>query len=107
MATLTVQQSTVTGTTITFSAASGGGDEFTNDGRTVLFVNNEDASAIDVTIVTTQTVESDLDVEDRVVNVGAGTIESIGPFQTPIYSSTASVSYSATSNITVAAFKIS
>lgn len=50
MATLAPQQIAVTGTTVTFAAASAGGDSAAPDDRTFLRVKNGSGSSINVTL---------------------------------------------------------
>ena len=57
MATLTVEQAVVTGLAPTFNAAASGGDEFPNDGNTVVHVKNANVSvARQVTLVSSTQV---------------------------------------------------
>lgn len=48
---LTIQKSTTSGLEVVFTAASGAGDSFTNDGKTMLRVKNADVSDKTITIV--------------------------------------------------------
>ena len=109
MAALSVDQSVVAGLELTFNAAAGGGDTFTNDGKTIIIVKNDNAGTCTVTITTDQTIETTLGVDDRTVAVPTGEIWAIGPFSPQHYSATStdvSLSYSVTSSVTVAVLKI-
>jgi len=57
--------------TLPVAAASGGDDCATGQG-VLLLVSNQDASPHDVTLVTPQTVDGDLEVADRTITVPAG-----------------------------------
>lgn len=58
-----------------------------NTGRSFIEVENTDASAHTVTVVTSATVD-DLDVADRTVSVPAGQKRYIGPFPITTYNQT-------------------
>jgi len=110
MATLTKQLISITGTTPSFGTATGGGDNFPNDGvRTFLVVKNGDASPMTVTFDDTGSVEPagsktfDADVE---VTVGATDEEWIGPFPKSRFGASVGVTYSAVTSLTVAAIAI-
>jgi hypothetical protein len=79
MATLTAQKASLAGTTPSFASAAGGGDEFLNDGDTVIHVKNGSGGSINVT-VNSQTPCSQGFDHDLVVAVGAGAEKIIGPF---------------------------
>ena len=106
MATLTVQTSAIAGTAVTWNTAAGGGDTFTNDGQTAILIDNADVSSMNLTIVTSQVVESTLAVDDRVIAVGAGVTTLIGVLNQQIYGSTVSLTYSSVTSLTVAIVKI-
>lgn len=110
MATLSVQRILITGITPSFSAASGGGDDFGNDGKaTFLVVKNGDASGMTVTIDDTGSVEPagsttfDPDVE---VTVAATDEEWIGPFPVNRFGTSVAVTYSSVTSLTVAAIVV-
>lgn len=106
MATLTVQSSAVTGTTVTWNSAAAGGDDFTNNGSTAIIVRNDDVSSTNVTIVTSQVMETDLAIDDRVVAVGASVYKIIGPFPQALYGSTINLTYSSETSLFVAIVQI-
>ncbi len=91
MAALTVQSpSIIDGTTLTINTATSS-DTFTNNGRTKIIVYNNSGGTRTFDAVTTQLVETDLDVEDRSYSVDDGTYTLIGSFKTETYSSTVTI----------------
>lgn len=110
MATLTVQDAGFDGlANVTFVAAGAGGDDFVNDGRTVLIVKNTDASPKTVT-VNSQTLCSQGFDHDIAVIVPATTGEAvIGSFPKGRFNDATGkvlVTYSAVTSVTVAAVRI-
>jgi len=106
MAEYAVYTSAVSGTTITKSTPANG-DTFTNDGNTVLIVESSNGSTVTFDVVTTQTVETDLDVEDRTESIATGTTEVYGPFSIEIYGTTITLqNWSSTTNVTIYALKV-
>ena len=113
MAALTVQPIIKSGLEASFAAADVGGDSFTNDGRTFLFVKN---GATDVVVtITAQTTSAtkpgfgDITLTNEVVTVTAGTEQMIGPLEQAIFndaSGLAQVTYDDTTNVTVAAVRL-
>lgn len=90
------------------AAADAGGNEFANDGKVFLEVDNQDASSTNVTIVTQQTSDG-LAVADRVVSVGATSRKLIGPFPASIYndgSGKVQLTYSSVTSLTVFAYAL-
>lgn len=82
MATLAIQNATKLGFEPTFAAVAAGGDEFVNDGKTLLeFVNSSGANAYTITVATPATIEG-LAVADVAVSMQAGVGERrvVGPF---------------------------
>lgn len=109
MATLTVQSVTLTGLNPAYVAASGGGDDFVNDGKTFLHVKNGGASPITVTVATPAQVGG-LDLADVAVSVPNAGERMIGPFQTNLFNASTgktSISYSGVTSVTVAAIRVS
>lgn len=110
MATLTVTAVSRAGVTAGPVAATsgGGGDEFPNDGRTLLEVVNGGGGSITVTLDIKQTVDGGA-VTDRTVTLAAGARKRIGPFPPAIYNDPttgrAKVTFSGVSSVTVEAFK--
>lgn len=115
MATLTIQDTSEAGAALTYAAASSGGDDFVNSSdRIALHVKNGSASSINVTIAaqTTSATVPGLGIvtkANQVVAVAAGADRIIGPFPPKAFNSSTSkvsISYSATTTVTVAAFRV-
>lgn len=110
MATLTVQEVTRAGTTLTYAAAAGGGDKFQPGSETWVRVINGGGGAITVTVVTPGTVVSDVSIGDVAVSVGAGVTKDIGPFPAELFANPtdglADITYSGVTSVTVAAVKL-
>lgn len=101
---LLVQKFSEVGLTPAFSAAAATGDTFTNNGSTYLFVKNQDAAAMNVTVESATKCSQGFD-HDLVVAVAAGTTEQIGPLPANRFNDAqgkVSVSYSAVTSVTVA-----
>jgi len=108
MATLSVQQISKAGVTMTLSAAAGGGDAFANDGKTTLVANNGSGGDITITLVTQATTDG-LAVADRTWVVQAGALEAIADLDPDIYNDTSGlvqVTYSGVTSLTVGAFRL-
>ncbi len=107
MATLTPQVPSLSGLTPSYAAATAGGDQVACDDRTFLHVKNTNGSTRDVTIATPGTVDG-LAIADVVVTVPATTGDKmIGPLFSDLFASaadgvSASITYSSTTNVTVA-----
>lgn len=104
MATLTVQRSTRAGVVANPQAASAS-DEFANDGTVEARVDNGSLASVNVTFVTTKTVDG-LALTDLVVAVGAGVTKRIGPFPTDVYGTTTTITFSEFADVTVELNKI-
>jgi hypothetical protein len=108
MATLSAQTTAVSGTAITFSAASGGGDKFANSGNERLLVRNDDASSVTVTIDSPGTCNFGAAADsnhDLVVTVAAGAEKWIGPFSQDRFNDSngfVNITYSGVTSLTVA-----
>jgi hypothetical protein len=104
MALLPTQVVAPTGTALTFTAASGGGDTCVTGSDVQLYVKNGSGSSITVTLATPGTVDGDLAIADRTVTVAAGA-ETAVPM-TDLYrnpsTGVASITYSAVTTVTVA-----
>ena len=112
MATLTVQEMDVTnGLSATYAAASGGGDDFANDGDVFLHVKNGGAGSVTVNINSVPANASvqgigTIPVPDPAIAVANGTEKLIGPFPPSRFNNSTgkvSVSYSGVTSVTVAA----
>lgn len=77
MAALSTTVLGLTGGTVTFTAAAGGGDTCETGAGVVLLVKNGDASSHTVTLATPGVVDGDLAVADRTVTVAAGAEKAI------------------------------
>tara|TARA_Y100001973_G_scaffold40959_1_gene61177 strand:- start:2483 stop:2851 length:369 start_codon:yes stop_codon:yes gene_type:complete len=112
MAELTIQQITEAGGTVTYSAASSGGDTADNGGGTFLHIKNggsEEAVTVTITAQTT-TVDSsiygDLTKANASIAVAAGAEAFIGPFKQSAFNNAngeIAISYSQVVSVTIAA----
>ena len=106
MATLTTQPATaIGGRTITYTAASAGGDKVAPGPNVYLLVKNGSAAAITVTLDTTGTAFNGVAIPDTTVTVAAGT-DAIIPITSDYRNTTdglAAITYSAVTTVTVAA----
>ena len=105
MATLVTTSVTSTGASLAGVAASSGGDLV--EPGVLLVVNNGDESAMTVTLVTAQTVDGDLDVADRDVEVAAGASMAVrvpSSYRDP-ETGLVAVEYSSVTDVSVAALK--
>lgn len=110
MATLTVQEITRAGTTVTLAAATGGGDKFAPGSATCLRVANGGGGAITVTVVTPNTLADSITIGDVSVSVGAGVTRDIGPFPYEFFANPtdglADITYSGVTSVTVGAWRL-
>lgn len=110
MATLSVQTIDPNGglAQINFSAAAAGGDEYANDGETVLLIKNDDASGHTATFADQKTYRG-YTVEDPTVTVANGDIGA-GPALDPsIFNDSngrVQVTYDGVTSLSVAAVRI-
>lgn len=107
MAQLTVQETTLDGSTVTYATAGASGDTFSNDGDTTLRVKNGGASSMTVTVSSLKPCDQGFthDIQDT---VPAGGELEIGPFSPVRFNDktgNVSVSYSAVTTVTVAAVR--
>lgn len=84
MATLTPESPLRAANDVTLASAASGGDEFVNDGKTLILALNSSGAPITITVVTQATVDG-LAVTDLTLAVGAGDYGWFGPFPTGIY----------------------
>ena len=102
MAILTVAAVTRAGVDVAGVAADAAGDEWANDGKQFVEVNNGSAGSINVTLNIRATVDGAAAV-NPVVAIAAGARKIIGPFPTGVYNDSngrAKISYSAVATIT-------
>lgn len=108
-ATLTPQEVSRAGLTHTFAAVdAANGNEFVNDGKSVLYVKNAGVGSINVTASTPGTVDG-LAVADLVVAVANGVNKMIGPFPPGIYNQSDGkvyVDWSGGSSVTAAVIRL-
>lgn len=92
MAALTVQSPDIVsgGTVLTANSASAS-DTFANNGRTKIIVLNGSGGTRTFDAVTTQTVETNLAVQDRSFSIDDGEYLLIGPFTQATYGNTVTI----------------
>lgn len=108
MAVLDVQKINQNGVSPSFVAADSLGDEFKNDGKTVLHVKNGGAASINLTINSQQLCNFGFD-HDHSISVPAGGDRMLGPFDRTRFNSdtgNVAVSYSDVTSVTVSAIAI-
>jgi len=108
MATLTVQDVTQSGVVPAFVAAAGGGDEFANDGQTMLVVKNDGSGSVTVTVSSQKLCDEGF-THDLSVTVAAGAEKWIGPLPVTRFNdanSKVQVAYSDATDVTVGAFQL-
>jgi len=104
MATLTPVAPARAANPIAGQAAEAGGDDFANDGRQLLLVDNGAVGALTLTVTTTKTVDGEA-VADKTIAVPAGERHLVGPFPTDVYNDgdgKVAVGYSDHTDVTVA-----
>jgi hypothetical protein len=109
LALIAVQQIAVTGTALTLSAASGGGDTVRPEqDRVALVVRNADASSKTVTVVRPGTDRVGIAIPDLTVTVAAGatTIIPIAQEFRDSADNLVDITYSAVTSVTVGAFRL-
>lgn len=97
------------GVALTTQSASAGGDTLQNDGQTILYVQNNGGSNINVTL-TPATTPDGLSFQAVVVAVVSGTAKIIGPFPPKYFNDTSgqvAVAYSAVTSVVVAGIGVS
>lgn len=106
MATLSVQDVNTTGATPSFASATSGGDQFSNDTKTIVEVKSSGAPCT-VTVARQQACQYG-STHNLTVTVPSGGDKMIGPFDQSFNDGTGNVqiTYSAVTNITVGAFQI-
>ncbi len=115
MATLTIFTPTATtvgagaGDVLTPANAAAGGDQFLNDGRTVLYFKNTNATTRTITIATAGTIGG-LAIADVTVAVAENEVRLVGPFEPRIYNDASGyvqLTYTAVATLlTVAAIRV-
>ena len=113
MATLTIREPDKDGG-LTLSAAAGAGDEFANDGRTLLVVRNGGGSSVTVSVTAQVTSADDstygkVAISDGGGAIAAGGVDVFGPFSTRAFNDSnqrAQVTYSGVTSVEVAAVRL-
>ena len=109
MATLTVQNTSLTGITPSWVSAASGGDEFANTGDTYVEFKNVSAGAIVVTIQTPAKIEG-IDIAEITVTIPLTSgVKRIGPFDPAIFNASTGrvvMTYDAHTDLSVGAFKL-
>jgi len=108
MATLDVQTVSLTGLSASFTSAATAGDEFANDGRTVLYAMNGDSASTTVTVASVTSCSYGFE-HDAEVAVPAGSEIFIGPFNRARFNAAdgnVDVTYSSVADLTVAAISV-
>lgn len=109
MATLTTQSATaIGGRTITYAAATAGGDKVAPGSNVYLIVKNASAASINVTLDTTGVAFNGVAIPDTVIAVAAGA-DAIIPITADYRNTTdglAAIAYSAVATVTVAAITV-
>lgn len=103
MATLAVQDISTAGLEATYASAAGGGDQFSNDGKTLLHVKNGSGGDITVTIAS-QVACSQGSTHNTAVVVTAGEERFIGPFDPARYNDAngmTQLTYSGVTSLTI------
>ena len=112
MATLTVQDLVRAGVVPVFNAAAAGGDEFLNDGKTLLYIKNG-ATDVNVTLTAQKTSTSkpgfgNISTPSQAVLVPADTEKAIGFFEPAIFNDgngRVQITYYNEVNVTLAVLK--
>jgi hypothetical protein len=103
MATLTVQDVSTAGLEATYAAAAGGGDQFANDGKTLIHVKNGSVGDITVTIVSQRACDQG-STHNTAVVVTAAEERFIGPFEVSRYNDASGfvqLTYSGVTSLTI------
>lgn len=105
MALLSVQRAAIGGQTITYAAASAGGDTFKSDDRAMLLVKNGDTSSHTATVAVPGNTKFGQAEPDVAVTVAAGAEKAVGPFPVDLSDPAdglVHVTYDAVTSVTVA-----
>ncbi len=108
---LSVQRVEKTGTSVTMNDANDSGDDwFFNDGRTIVYAENETGgTTATVTVVTGSTVDG-YAVANQSVTVNPGARVAIGPLRPAVFndatSNSVTLTYSSASSVTVGVLRV-
>lgn len=100
MALYETEQIVKTGLEPTSNAVSAS-DTFANGTHTFLRVVNGSGDALTVTIVTSALSDGDLAIADRTISIPDGEVRYLGNYNSQIYGSTVTVTFSATTDVFV------
>ncbi len=106
MATLVPQDVSTAGVVPTYAAATSGGDQFANDGKTMVHVKNGGTTTT-VTVASQQACSQGA-THNTAVAVTSGGERMIGPFDTSRYSDSGGnvlLTYSAVTSLTIGVFQ--
>ena len=109
MATLTVQDIDLDGEAADYVACAGGGDQFTNDGKTFIHLKNTNAATRTVTINSQTNCSQGFDHNVAVVIPATTGDVMIGPFPTARFNDATSsvlLTYDAVTNLTIGVFSL-
>ena len=108
MATLTVQNSAVSGLEATKNAADAAGDKFSNDGNIIAIIENGDASDHTATFQTARSIGG-LAIADPAITVTAGEERIVGPFDPALFNDSdgyVNISYDAVTSVTIQLIRV-
>lgn len=113
MATLTAQEIVEAGLEASYDAATGGGDDFVNNGKEFIHVKNGSGGDITVTVTAQRTITNKagfgpMTKSDSAVVVTAGEERFIGPFPISAFNNStgkAVITYSGVTSLTIAILK--
>lgn len=108
MATLAVQNISISGLEATKTACAGGGDVFPNDGNTMIIIENGSGGDITVTATTSKSIQG-LAVADAAVVVTAGEERAIGLFDPALFNNSSgqvALTYSGVTSLTVQVIRV-
>ena len=110
MATLTAQTLTTASLTATFTAAAAAGDEFINDGHTVIYVKNADAATRSVVVASQfSPVPKGLAVANCTIDIAASTNTFCGFFNQRAYNDSSGMvqmTYASESGLSIAVVSV-
>lgn len=110
MATLAVQPIDRDGEHADYVAAAAGGDQFVNDGRTVIHVKNTNAATRTVTVNSQRLCDQGFDHDIALVVPATTGDEFLGPFPTERFNDVngmVQLTYSAVLNLSIGVFQLS
>lgn len=81
-----VQNAGRAGVALVLTEATAAGDFFANTGKEAIYITNGSGIPVTITIETPGSVDEDLAIEDREIELGIGETHLIGPFPKSIYS---------------------